>query len=536
MRMFMGVIDGKPTVRVSADDNVAPWDLLPTDYGITRVNTDNVEIGYAYRGRFGLMVTVSGSVIFSTPPDTWTYYPPGSNSSDYQFEYRVDTSSPHRRMVMLFTPEDQVTPRVAFARRDRSNWSSNWSCYHQDWRERYVTYSNNLLSLAQDSQRIYYRFANASQTIGPFLGASPGWGRQYDIGTWWTGYNGGSAASTPYMTSAEAAVYTYERIRPLETELPMNGEPYPAVTGTPAADKTILRITNVRAAMAKPGFDVDTATKDQLIFDSDRVPLKIARTGSFTITSGQTISIPIEYPITPLAMVHDQISKTGGDLMIPPYPGSGIEEIDLQHRIVGQNLEYRNLSAISLDCRFIVIPDELEQSTGTAPVLSRIEGGHYQLRAPGTAGTSDRDILVDTRCAYLPIVKQDWIPQANLKDTPADQNFYGTHMHSISWANDGSWKPFLIATMAYQIGVVTFWQHLVAKRLDHNSYMGHSTFIARVTDTTAKIYFNPSGGGLAGGARFEDIWDDANNQNGFVQGWQEAIGLRYYVFAVPNSL
>lgn len=539
--MFIGTINDKPTVRVSADDNVAPWDLSPTDYGITRVNTDIVEIGYAYHGRGPMYVNAADA--FDVPNgqlSTWINYPLGSSNAEREGMIFVERNGNQRQINAAAGPQIEATkPVVIFRRIDRSSWTSNWTVISNTGGgfNKYMSYPNNLLSVVRDTEgMLVLRWPIYQQTNGPFMHVGVAGRRIHNYGNFWRLLPWFDARQSAWFNLNQAPNNNMVVQRHLETELPLDNSPYPAIVGSPVPDKTVMYVTNQRAAMAKPGFDLATASGDELIFDSDRAPIKVARTGFFTIAPSQQINIDIDYPITPLAVVHDQISFSGNDLWIPPRPNDATRAMDLEHRIVGQQLQYRNTSADTLDCRYVVFPAGEDKTVGTAPVWERIAGGHYQLRSPGTAGTADGDIIVDTRCAYLPIVKQGYIPKADLTLTSSNNSTLSTHMLDVTWENDGSWKPFVIAAMAYSWDGKTYYQHFVSKRQrgDDIVYF-HSTFMARVTDTSARFYFNPNPN--TGYSRPEDKWDGLNvDDENFVLANQQAEGLRYYILAVPNSL
>ena len=147
---------------------------------------------------------------------------------------------------------------------------------------------------------------------------------------------------------------------------------------------------------------------------------------------------------------------------------------------------------------------------------------------PGTAGTSAADIILDSRCATLPLVAQGWVSGSALTATASDIGRFGTHMHAVNFANNG-WKPMVLAVARFTRNGRYIYQSFFAKHIDIYSYMSASTFMCTVTDTQVKFYYTTASSG-----RYEDAYRIGQYYLTPMQ--MQLSGFRYYIFAVPPSL
>lgn len=310
--------------------------------------------------------------------------------------------------------------------------------------------------------------------------------------------------------------------------LPINDDPYPAVTGTPIANKKILSIKPGEFKMAKPGYDTDTATAEQLIINSDAAiggsPLRLIRCGSFTIAAGTTQTIELGFELDPCAFVDYQAQKTGDFLYIPPLTTTDTDEFDVAYKISGTQILFNNPSSLSLDVRYFVMSeDTLGMSAGSARMIESL-GDEIVFRKPNTAGTRFGDVLYSTKQAFMPIVSQGWVPFSSF--VASDTYKFGTHMHVVNLAN-GGWKPYVLAKLKRQLksnNNVYYYKPWLAKNTQDMSYYSDSSFIAKISDSQVKFY-------CSNGSRKE-----MNSTFGDQDGYLNTIGMRYYIFAVPNAL
>lgn len=561
-RLFIGSKAGVgPVVKVMQDAGDDPLTTPNTDYHKFRFNSEIQQIAYSYERSDWAF---SGTYWWTACPDaaspapnpdlvygSFVFAPTGSNSTNFVEAVMAthQTTSTYRRFAIAYAIDrmtDLSIRTILFRAIDRSDWVSSWYCERREYQDggdyRYISYS---LNDVPTTTRPIYKGALVDLNPGRTLRAYDPFGSP-ETGPYYPGWLH-SIPSRPegiplmsnefplasmqvYSTDKTTKDYTEDRI--VFTELPIEDSPYPSVTGSFAADKLIIKISPDEVRIAKPGFDVATATRDQLLLSSDKVPMKVVATGSFTLAASGTLSIPVSVPISPRCVVEALVNVTGQTLLLPPYPDNNVDEIKLEHRIVSGAIEFRNQSTVSLDCRFFVLADDINPATsGSAKVVEVVADSHVLIRRPNSAGTVDRDVLLDTRAAYLPIVSQGWVEVADITET-SDVTRYGTYKYTVSFSN-GGFKPLVIARAKYEINEAPgyyVWTDFFAKNVDFLSYFSSSSFIAKVNDTSVVFYVDRDG------TRFEDRYRDEAFITQTTLSQLTLVGFRYYVFACPSSL
>lgn len=547
-RLFIGHKTGVgPVVKVMESDSDDPLTTPNTDWHKYRFNSEVQEIGYAYEKVEWSFLGVDWWSACPNGAGTpnyggFAYYPGGATNVNCEVAVAAThTPSDTLRYFSIFYALDRLTDlsyrSILFNSRLRSDWTKNWeigrASYPGSSDARYVAWS---LNDVQTTDRQVYHDGNLPDIGRVILLSAP-----YIIGFPRKPQGSVTSSSHPtgvvftdlfqkliYSSNKSAADYTEDRI--IYTELPIEDDDYPPVIGSFVANKKIVRIDPSVVKVAKPGFDVDTATRDQLIVSSDKVPMKVVKAGSFTLAAGASNSIAIAYPITARCFVETQVNVTGQTLLIPPYPDNNVDEIKLEHRIVGQTIEFRNQASVSLDCRYFVLADDwTDQSTGSASVFDVTEDSHVTIRKPGTAGTSGRDVLLDTRAAWLPIVAQGWVPKSAITEA-SDVTRYGSHKYQVSITNTG-FKPLVIARAKFEIREAPgkyLWTDFYAKNIEIYGYMSCSTFIAKITDSNVTFYVDRDSTRAEDAYRIGSYYGSTSTL--------QFVGLRYYVFACPTSI
>lgn len=318
-------------------------------------------------------------------------------------------------------------------------------------------------------------------------------------------------------------------------DLPVDETPYPLVPpGPPVAGQKIISISPAGARMSKSGYDVDAATHDQLIFDSNKLPMKVIATGLVAIAQGGVVGVPLGAAYDTSIFVDYLVQAQGAThLWLPAWPENPALFYNVQYRINGSTLELYNTSSTAVWVRYVVMAaDSLAPSTGTAMVFDAVGGSHCVIRRPGSAGTRLKDTIVDSRLSYLPIVQQAWVPFSSFADSGGHQA--GTHYWATSWANPGNFKPYVLAKVARQNKnnpAQIVYQDLFGKfiEISSDSRFSDSSFLCHLTDTTATFY-------ASNGGRWEDAWRlDGGLYRTRTSSYQ-TVGIRYYVFAIPTTL
>lgn len=314
-------------------------------------------------------------------------------------------------------------------------------------------------------------------------------------------------------------------------DLPVDESPYPTVSpGAPVSGQKILTISPAGAKMSKRGFDVRNANYDQLIFDSNKLPLKVVRTGIVHIPQGGAVGVPLGAAYDTSILVDYLVQKQGdGHVWLPAWPDDPALFYNVLYRVVGSTLEFQNTSSTAVWVRYVVqSADDLGPSAGTAKVFES-GPGQTVFRRPGSAGIRLRDIILDSRLAYLPIVQQAWVPFSSFYGTGGAAP--GTHQYAATWPNPGNFKPYLLAKVARQhktAGHIVY-QDFFAKWIETYRYFSDSTFMAYLHDGGATFY-------ASDGNRTEDAWRVDGGSYRTRASSYTTIGIRYYVFAIPTNL
>lgn len=315
-------------------------------------------------------------------------------------------------------------------------------------------------------------------------------------------------------------------------DLPVDESPYPAVApGAPVVGQKILSISPAGARMSKTGYNVDTATPDQLIFDSNKLPMKVIRTGLVAIAQGAVVGVSLGAAYDSSIFVDYMVQAQGAThLWLPAWPDDPAQFYNVQYRINGSTLELYNTSSTAVWVRYVVMAaDDLAPSTGTAKVFDAVGDSHFVLRRPGSAGTRLKDTIIDSRLAYLPIVQQAWVPFSSFSGSGVPDF---THQFTANWSNPGNFKPYVLAKVARQNKAnpaQIVYQDFFAKWIEPYKYFSDSTFMCRLTDTSATFY-------ASNGSRLEDAWRVGSGTYQTRGSAYQTIGIRYYVFAIPTTL
>lgn len=516
-RFRIGVKPGYgPVIKVMRDPDDDPWTTPNTDWDKFIINSEVQEIAYGHTGISHTFVPADYNWTTSLEENYWP------NEANWVWRADCRTHVNGDSYLFLYANLGNIPGNnlnaFHFIARDASDWIRLWT------RKRY-----NL-----SNRGWYYRFSRMYW----FAGAN-GTGITYysDTDTWtgaaslWpTGVIGESNLETSgpntqsYYTT-KTFKFTYYNL-----ELPTDNSPYPSVIGTPSPGKKILRCSPTMFRMAKPGFDVDTATTDQMLFSEQRVPLKVIRTGTITLAPAAIASVDLGaiYPST--ILVDYQVNALGEDLFLPPMRTLEDDNLDVDYRISGQYLEFRSSSSFTVEVRFFVMSvDDLEPSAGTSKVFEASEGG-FVVRRPNTAGTRLADVILDTRFPTMPIIKQGWIPFASM--TASDVRRYGTHRAIVNFDSKG-YKPYVLARLMARHKTNTnthIFRDFCTKSQNLLDYFSDSSFSAIIKSNEVWFY-------CSDGNQIEDIYYVGNDTfPTYTIGTHQPLGIRYYIFAVPSTV
>lgn len=311
--------------------------------------------------------------------------------------------------------------------------------------------------------------------------------------------------------------------------LPGDETPLPAALPSNSGQKSIT-INAQGLRIAKPGYDVDTATESQLSVSSTKRPIKIVAADDIAVPAGNS-----EYTLetaVPLGSICDIQFYTGEEIVYPGLPRSA--RIGASWRINGNKIQFINANG-PCRARFIVIAsDEVSQTTGDNQVMRQItvNGENVvQFLKPGSSDNpSFSDIIIDSRWPALRILKQGYfsVGQGALVTTiPIDTTgYYPFVKFSVvcggqSGNYERSVRPPTVAMyrVINQYGGDIGWNE-----------SGHTTY-ARVNSGSVSFYT------FAGRPKYY-YWLNQTNYRNVVPTYKwpdPVLGIRYYIFGIPKK-
>lgn len=368
---------------------------------------------------------------------------------------------------------------------------------------------------------------------------------------------GASIVTPPFVVGMNSGVAASRRDAALSVwEFPRENVAYSLPSAAPVSGQKVLTLRPTRAAMARPGFDLDATDARQYIFDSNRVPAKILAAGDMTLGAGATQAVMISAfaPLSPWTYV-DAMTRRVNDPLIGntflhptmPYQMSGPVNDDtsmFSYEVQEDRVVFRSTRDFAVVIRYLICADDEQgQSAGASRVLRGGPAlGYIQICRPGAAEPPRlKDILVDSRLPYLPVIEQGYIPASAFNNVNTESNAgqkRGTHYAApITFANDGSFKPFLKYTKVIEATGVGYNPH--ATRWWHSNDGGvadtlhwrypSTSILAQVEDTAVTFFGNPNNPG-------EARWrPDGDGGSEFYYTTPVPTGVRYYVLAIPSN-
>ena len=438
----------------------------------------------------------------SANTDYWLYYPTGSEATAHlEMWIRRAPNNNHswRARPLVHNMFPNASNRIILARRDTADWRYRW---HRRTNPVQVFIQPEVLLAKPD-------------------GTAPG-------------FMSATVPGVPLWSIEDAATAQRPQdvvgINFFATDLPIGDDPYPAPGPAPVAGQHVLRISPTTVKMARPGYTVADTNDDRMIFSATKIPMKVAAAGTLTIAAGATATVVPKAPIDTTCLVDFYGEQSSQGMTIPPFASIFDEANMVAYRISGGNVQFRNDSTVSVTIVYVVFTDGVvPQSTGNAKIYEVMGEGHAVLRVPGTAGTSRRDEIINTKLSFLPIVKQGWVPYTDF--VSSDSSIRGTHMALITWTNTG-FKPYPIFVLKCvrrddPTDIQYRYPNIGWLKATDPDRMSAESVYAEITDTQLKVFawrgaFNPIYAQTAPYATTMDPYD--------------CVGVRYYIFAIPNAL
>lgn len=298
----------------------------------------------------------------------------------------------------------------------------------------------------------------------------------------------------------------------------------------PVAGQRSVEITKDFCRVAKPGYDVRTATPTQLAFDSAGRPLSAIGADDINLPAGVS-SYNLGFPVT-ANMLADVFLYSGEALTFPmSRRGTSLE---CEYWFSGSSIFFNNTQSSAVRCRFIVFAnDRSPLTTGTNKVFRQFTAGGQnvmQLLRPGAgANPAFRDIMLDSRWPCIQILAEGYRTIASRSNVePSNQNTGQSFEVNI---NADGFFPVVKYMTVHQhptLGkLVKFAQTLITQnyRGSPTYHQGNSSY-CEIEGNVARFWT------FRGNPQAEQYTDS--------RGWQydypvdPIIGIRYYILGIPQ--
>lgn len=363
----------------------------------------------------------------------------------------------------------------------------------------------------------------------------------------------GSNGSREFYVQPTRQFGTTVRYQTSVLQLPARDDALPDFSTSSVSGQEVLLIAPTTARLALPGRTVADSNPDHFIFHEDKIPAKIMAAGDITVAASGTADIHCPLPITPLTYMDFMIKRqTDSEFWNPPYYDSIASDKSLKFvyfiDVANQKVTITNQKATAITIRYVIFADsEDAHTTGGKKVLLKGNDGirdFIQIKRPGSSDVAPNlnDIIVDTRLAYLPILAEGFLNwTSDFPTVVASPNkFKGERMATVTVNNPSpALKLFVKQGVVYDSRtspVSCRWNyHKVFT--DAAGWTGRasadSTWAMVHSDESAVDFYlsgaNPQTADNAGGTTYNRYWDGSMHQ-------ATALGLRYYVFGIPDSL
>ncbi len=333
-------------------------------------------------------------------------------------------------------------------------------------------------------------------------------------------------------------------------DLPMDETALTVPTGPDTGE--ILRIISTPSLfrMSRDGYDASDASGRELLLDGSRNPAKVIATGEVTIAAGSTADamIPVDLqPLSDITFVDTNVRLSSDPFYLPGrittaavFTSPGF--IGLTYRSLTDRVRFYNELAVSLTVRYVVyaLDDRPPSDIGTNDVIRTSEDAIQILRPGASNPPRFSEIILDSRMSYLPIVAEGFIPRSSFGAT--DNSDIGNTMARIDFTNTG-FTPFLKYAVKFQFNasdpgsyyLPIIWRFVSTPDAGFNGVHSAYSTTARIETDHIKFYANfgnPTaafwGGNSTGTA--------AEYQTTYAASGYGVMGIRYYIFAIPNAL
>lgn len=284
--------------------------------------------------------------------------------------------------------------------------------------------------------------------------------------------------------------------------------------------------------IAKPGYDVNTATEAQLVLSSNKRATKIIAADDIAIPVGMSEYL-LKVPV-PAGSICDIQFYTGTEIYYPAPPY--LSPVGADWRLQSDRIQFRN-NGIACRARFLVIINDVNipQTSGNNNVWRQIEiNGEnvVQFLRPGAGeNPSFSDIIIDSRWPALRILKEGYFsvaPGAQVTNIPIQTEGYFPFVKMMVTCAGRDLRAVGGVVVEKYDALVRPATVSMAKFDGDNWFMTGDTTFAKVFPD--RVEFNTFRGAVKyyiwyysdrTGFRLDTVYPD------------EVLGIRYYIFGIP---
>lgn len=361
----------------------------------------------------------------------------------------------------------------------------------------------------------------------------------------------------PLQDSTNASISRYNwQLSVLQ--LPARADALPDYSTTPTPGQTQLLLSATTARFALAGRDVSSTNPDHFIFHENKIPAKIMAAGDVNISGNGTVDILCPLPLTEFTYMDFHIKKQAdAEFWHPPfYNGvSSAGNYKISYQVKSDRITVTNPTSTAVTVRYIIFADsEAAYTTGGTQIYRQGNDGtrnFTQIKRPGSSDVAPslNDIIVDSRLAYLPILAQGFLNWSS--DFPTtitgSERYKGERKATVSVTNPSPnlklfCKTLVVFPSPTSPNGIIGGLHRVFTDLGSGSWIGRASCDScwanihaaedgvdfyMSGDNPLSIHYNGSGYDVS----YAQRWAGANNFP-----ITPPLGLRYYIFGIPQSL
>jgi len=517
--LYAGTKAGVPVLKVMANDVDDPLTTPNNHHGAFRFNNENSKVGYIDQ-------------IIEIPVD-FAKYPSGSATSPNVYFYPDGTNFSNCTAIIT-----------------SSKGGPSLNIPQMSWQLLKEFFGKSYQPLVEMR---YADIIPGNVLTGPYIDtntgrvsergysiSSPAYDAKSNYGQASTTFGGpvrSTGFATRFMRAGQKCIVTC-------FNLPAHNVPIPDFSTTPAAGQEVIRIDDKMCRIALPGRTVTDTNPDYFILHENKIPAKVLASGEISVTLDGTAVINLPMSVTGSAYM-DFLAKRDTDARFwnPPFHSSTNENQSLSftYTVSGSAITIVNTSRYAITIRYMVCAaDSAGFSTGGSRVmLSGNDGSqdYIQIKRPGSSDSSPTlsDIMIDTRLTYLPILAEGFLsyPADFPTAISGSDRFKGERMGTVTFDNPDGLLPFAkcgaifageAQSNVYTINPLSVWgNHEICVGGTYDGRASGESTWAEIFDTSVNFY----SGGLNRKWLFAgDTWVYRSTM----------LGLRYYIFGIPNGL